>query len=236
MLTTRNFKGKLGEYHLIDTEDGSQALYSEYFDENTHSLSGTQKETQHVYLGGCKILNKFQSNNSLNILEIGFGAGVGALETYKLYKSLGINTQIEFLSTELDSALVDWATKYYDTKLFNNLKLDSSKKFYKSKIGNFTLKILIGDCKQTLAFRKINFIDAIYQDAFSPKKNSDLWTEEWFRLLKDLSSAGVIMSTYSCSKQVRKAMHAAGWNVEQREGFGRKRFITIADLSLQRKS
>jgi tRNA U34 5-methylaminomethyl-2-thiouridine-forming methyltransferase MnmC len=72
---------------------------------------------------------------------------------------------------------------------------------------------------------------AIYQDAFSPKKNPTLWTKEWFSFLRSISTEDVILSTYSASTSIRKSLHEAGWKIQQGEKFGRKRTSTRATLN-----
>ncbi|ATH07908.1 hypothetical protein BIY24_08080 [Halobacteriovorax marinus] len=76
---------------------------------------------------------------------------------------------------------------------------------------------------------------AIYQDAFSPKKNPSLWTKEWFTELKEHSDERCILSTYSAAMGVRKALMEANWNVFRREGYGEKRSTTIARSDLPMK-
>src|SRR5690606_27427663 len=95
------------------------------------------------------------------------------------------------------------------------------------------LKILIGDARITLPhyIKKHSLkVHAIYQDAFSPKRNPDLWTVEWFTLLKEISHQDVIMSTYSSSSAIRKSMAEAGFTLYPGEKFGPKRSSTRARL------
>jgi tRNA U34 5-methylaminomethyl-2-thiouridine-forming methyltransferase MnmC len=72
--------------------------------------------------------------------------------------------------------------------------------------------------------------DAIFQDAFSPKKNPTLWSVEWFSFLKSASRQNVQLSTYSSSISIRKSLLAAGWSIENARGFALKRTMTKANL------
>ncbi len=94
------------------------------------------------------------------------------------------------------------------------------------------LTILIGDAKQTLG-QDLPKFHAIFQDAFSSKKNPELWTPEWFSQLASLSHESVDLSTYASSDEIRKAMIAAGWRLREGGPFGRKRSSTRADLKGQ---
>ncbi len=205
-------------YKEIETEDGSRTLYSERFAEACHSTTGARSETLLHYIQGCEIRNKAEAK-SLTILEVGFGLGMGLLTTYDETKSLP--AKIHFLSLEIDPLLVEWfMNTYRDHPLFRDPK--------------FSFEVIVGDARKELPvyLRKNNVRwNAVYQDAFSPKKNPVLWTAEWFALLKEHAAPDVILSTYSASSSIRKSMVEAGWKLSAGEKFGPKRTSTRARLS-----
>lgn len=207
------FDGSLGEYEIIETEDGSLSLFSKAFNEGCHSSHGAATETRYIYVDGCEVKDR-----KVNcIFEVGFATGLGFIETYKVLD------EFLFYSTELDEKLVLWANE--KNKIFDSFeKVDNT---YVGIKGKARAIILIGDARETIknySFEKP--FQAIYQDAFSPKRNPTLWTKEWFTDLKELSSEEVILSTYSASSRVKKALFSAGWIVEEREGFAFKRSST----------
>ncbi len=210
-------------YQLIETLDGSTTFFSEKFQEACHSTAGAREETLLHYLTGCKILER---KGKLEILEVGFGTGLGFLMTQEILKDR--KEYWSFTSLELDSNLVDFFAEKYKA-LFQSMKNDG--KTFIGKSGNFELCILIGDARKTLPQIQNKKWNAIYQDAFSPKKNPDLWTKEWFELLKTHSNLDVIMSTYSSSSSIRKSMVEAGWKLYPGEKFGPKRSSTRAKLT-----
>ena len=55
LMTKLILKGSLGNYHLVETEDQSQTLYSEAFGEACHSTHGARAETREIYLEGCHL-------------------------------------------------------------------------------------------------------------------------------------------------------------------------------------
>ncbi len=214
---------------LTQTEDGSYSLFSEAFQEGCHSLSGARKETELHYLEGCRILEKLRALSSVSILEVGFGSGLGFELTRDLMeKEKG---KMHFVSLEIDPELTQWS--------FERLGLQPQKeKFHSGSLWsasgkNFSLQVLVGNAR-TLLPKFLNVYShpfhAIYQDAFSPKKNPVLWSSEWFTLLKNFSSPDVILSTYSASNSIRKSLTMAGWFVKKGESFGPKRASTRADL------
>lgn len=218
------FKGQLGNYRVIDTDDNSQTLWSEFFDENCHSTHGAYAETLTNYVETCGITQK--SLEPSVILEVGFGLGMGLKATIE-----NTSRPIHFVSLELDPALVEWAKNNLEIKNFDWSCLTPCAHGFHGEIPQreLTVDILIGDARMTLPKWSKKF-DAIYQDPFSPKKNPSLWTYEWFKLLREKSNQEVIMATYSASVGVRKAMLEAGWHPQALKGFGPKRERTIAKL------
>jgi tRNA U34 5-methylaminomethyl-2-thiouridine-forming methyltransferase MnmC len=231
----KTFNGKLGSYSVIQTDDNTTTLYSEFYDENCHSTSGAVEETLYNYIEGCNLLEKSKSNRSLVIFEVGLGIGLGPKLTYETFKDR--KTDIKFISTEIDEALVEYSKEHNKCDIFKNLKRieEDELVYYVSKFENFSLYILIGDARITTstAFKKGVFkkVDAIFQDAFSPKKNPTLWTKQWFEQLRHISNDQVLMTTYSSHISVRKSMYEAGWKVFKRKGFGEKRSMTLCSLS-----
>lgn len=218
-------------HRLVETADGSYTLFSEAFQEACHSTSGARAETILHYIEGTKVQDKIKEHSPLVILEVGFGLGIGFLTTYEI---LPRDNKWHFISLELDRELLEWfRNKYQDHEFLKNLKwkehgiLEAENEFIK-------LTILQGDARQTLPeYVKHSPVQwhAIYQDAFSPKKNPALWSTEWFSLLKDFSHPEVILSTYSASSSIRKSLHHTGWGVQKGERFGPKRTSTRAVLN-----
>lgn len=215
-------------HQLVTTDDGSQTLFSERFQESCHSNSGARVETLLHYVEGCELKIKSQCNKHLTILEVGFGLGLGFLTTLET-----LHDNFHFVSLEIDRELLEWFRKENQEHPFlKKLQWISPVKL-EARTNDMSLTILCGDARETLPFY-CQYAhpqwDAIYQDAFSPKKNPTLWTQEWFELLKKYSAPDTLMSTYSSSASIRKAMLAAGWVLQKGAGFGKKRSSTRASL------
>lgn len=222
-------KREIPNYKWILTEDQSYTLYSEAFGESCHSTTGAKSETILHYIKGCDIEAKL-SRGPITILEVGFGLGVGLLTS--LERLQGSSHQWTFISLEIDKELILWFIQEYQIK--GEWKKSETFDYFETQIKNCHLIILVGDARKTLPeFMKKKSLkwDAIYQDAFSPKRNPILWTVEWFELLKEYSNQEVLMSTYSASSSIRKSMIEAGWKLTKGDKFGPKRTSTRARLS-----
>jgi len=206
------------DYKLIETEDGSFTVHSPLYDEACHSTSGAIEETLLHYIRGCEILKR---TNPV-ILEVGFGTGLGFNETLKAAK-----TPFHFISLEIDENMIEIAKENYPS--LNDLKKNDN--ILSIDNEEFKLDIIVGDAREKLKpfLQQTNIkFNAIYQDAFSPKRNPTLWTSEWFELLYSNSADDCIMSTYSSSSSIRKSMIKGGWKLYEGEKFGPKKSSTRA--------
>ncbi len=70
--------------------------------------------------------------------------------------------------------------------------------------------------------------DAIYFDAFAPKKQPELWNETLFAKLFKATKPGGVLSTYSAAGQLKRDLKAVGFIIENPEGANGKREMTVA--------
>ncbi|MCP4913314.1 MAG: hypothetical protein GY909_09350 [Oligoflexia bacterium] len=229
-----NFSGELGKYSFIKTDDGSLTLHSEIFDENCHSTDGAVEETLFNYIHGCRVTERIKENNHV-IFELGLGLGIGYITTVNALPDDAKN--LTFISCEIDPGLITYLIEngeshgHENYPEFRDLKKEDG--IWTAKKNENQLFIIEGDIRKEAphTFKQLGLkFDSIYQDPFSPKKNPTLWTWQWFELLKNYSHSKTILSTYSASVSVRKAMAKAGWKVHNQKGFGRKKSKTLCLL------
>ncbi len=237
MALLSEFNGNLGRYKVIQTKDASYTLWSEFFNEHCHSLEGAAEETIFNYISPCKISTRIK-DNSLAILEVGFGIGHGVLETFKIVSQQQTDNSLTYLAVEIDEALIKWAIKYQPDSppRFPSLKALTKTttynySYYFTSNNGHQLYILCGDATKSLPLflqdHPLHF-NAIYQDAFSPATTPSLWSQQWFKLLHRYSHSNVILTTYSCAAMVRTNLESAQWNIKKRLGFKKKRQSLIA--------
>jgi tRNA 5-methylaminomethyl-2-thiouridine biosynthesis bifunctional protein len=65
--------------------------------------------------------------------------------------------------------------------------------------------------------------DAWFLDGFAPARNPDMWREAVLAQVAARSAPGARAATFTVAGQVRRGLAAAGFAVEKRPGFGRKR-------------
>ena len=84
------------------------------------------------------------------------------------------------------------------------------------------LSLFIGDVLTGLQTSEAR-IDAWFLDGFSPDKNPQMWSPEVMTQLVRLSRNEATLATFTVAGAVRRSLIAAGFEIEKRPGFGRKR-------------
>jgi len=216
----------------IQTKDGSLTLHNEDYDETYHSTTGALEETYEKFIKPCKI-KELAAKGKLRILDICFGLGyntIGAIDTALKENK---NAEIEIISLEKELFLDEikkLKTDFEHYWIIEKLEHDPLNNQYLYEDKNIHLKIKIGDARMTIK-KLLGKFDAVFLDPFSPKKNPELWTQEFFEDIAKLMKPNAIMATYSCARIVRDNLKEAGFEVRDGPRIGRRGPSTIAILS-----
>ena len=97
-------------------------------------------------------------------------------------------------------------------------------------LPDLRFEMVEGDARATLAAWG-DKADAWFLDGFSPAKNPELWGEELMAGVARHTAPGGTAATYTAAGHVRRALEAAGFDVTRAPGYGRKRHMTVAELS-----
>ena len=71
-------------------------------------------------------------------------------------------------------------------------------------------------------------------DGFSPAKNPALWSPETLVEVARHTAPGGTFATYTAAGHVRRALQAAGFQVQRQPGFGTKRHMTAGRMPVDR--
>ena len=93
------------------------------------------------------------------------------------------------------------------------------------RVGLVDLRLVIGDVAQTLPEWR-GRADAWFLDGFSPARNPGMWNDAIMAQVGRCTAPGGSFATYTAAGAVRRALSAAGFAVERRPGFGRKRHMS----------
>jgi tRNA U34 5-methylaminomethyl-2-thiouridine-forming methyltransferase MnmC len=228
----KGLKPPSGEIEIIETSDGSSTLYLPDKDETYHSTHGAMQESRHVFIeAGLRPLME-AGKKDIEVLEIGFGTGLNALLT--LLEAKKTKVQVNYVSLE-PYPLPDNILSHlnYGKLLDAN---DAFEKIHSAEWNTlqtisqyFTLRKMKGAAQDFSPSKKF---DLIYFDAFAPRVQPELWTEELFRKLYGVLHAGGILVTYCSKGDVRRAMISAGFIVEKLPGPPGKRQMLRAKNEL----
>ncbi|WP_034583437.1 tRNA (5-methylaminomethyl-2-thiouridine)(34)-methyltransferase MnmD, partial [Helicobacter pametensis] len=201
--------------------DGSYTLFNTDYEESYHSLrDGAVQETLCKHIGPpLRCLDLFL-RPKIRILDICFGLGYNSFFTIWHYLSNGYQGEIEIYSPEKDGGIFEkllQLTYPQDIAFLDGVEI---KKILLSlwKHGVYTqnqwkIECFIGDALEYLECFEIGFFDVIYQDAFSPDKNPELWSDRYFCRLFALLRENGIITTYSQKRSVRDAAERAGFAI-----------------------
>ena len=163
-------------------------------------------------------MNRFP-DRTLNILEIGFGTGLNAFLT--LIEAQAEGFEIKYTGVEAYPVTLEEVEKLnYSqmvpgaTELFKRMHEIPWDKHHELASGFKPLK-------QQKFFSEIDQKDEfhlVYFDAFGPRAQPELWTEDIFKKMFDALLAGGTLVTYSAKGSVRRAMQAVGFEVERLPG------------------
>lgn len=212
--------------NLLKTQDGSFSLYNDTYGDFYHSAKdGAILETLYKHIIPtfglvCENLDSaldFAIDSApIKVLDICFGLGYNALFTLAFAKRLNIAVSIHSVELHLLENLRDFC---YPKILLRYLPvreiLDALFSRGAWECGNLYISLHKGDARDYLAHlvRQNRSFDIIYQDAFSPSKNAELWDLSHFQNLYALLKNNGAISTYSSAKKVREICQSVGFQV-----------------------
>jgi tRNA U34 5-methylaminomethyl-2-thiouridine-forming methyltransferase MnmC len=211
---------------ILLTSDGSTTIHLPDWNENYHSKHGAIQEAYHVFIKTgfelfCDSDENKNTQESISILEIGFGTGLNAFITF--LEGIKHDIKIEYVGVEAFPVVADEVQKL---NYVSELKAAAHQTIFdkmhavswdeKHQISaDFTLT------KRKQFFNEIddeNRFNLLYFDAFGAEHQPELWTEAIFlKMFSALKNKGVLV-TYCAKGSVRRAMQAVGFTVERLAG------------------
>ena len=220
--------------------DASGVPRSEEYGDVYHSVDGGVAQARQVFLGGNNLPDRWRGRTSLTIVETGFGLGVNFLCTCAaLLEDPHAPSRLHYVSVEKHpfrkDDLATALTRYPGLPLAGELvalwplPLPGFHRLHLAR-GRVTLTLAFGDAEQLLQQLEAR-ADAFYLDGFAPEKNPEMWSAAVARELARVAAPGATFATWTVAGAVRSALADAGFSVEKRPGFGRKREMLAGSYS-----
>ena len=208
---------------IIITDDGSTTIRIPDWDENYHSTHGAIQEAKHVFIKNG--LDIFKNQDSISILEIGFGTGLNAfitfLETVNKEKVNYVGVEAYPISSE-EIAQMNYVTELQATQY--QAVFDKMHSCDWESQQNITDNFILTKRKQF--FQDIDDkeqYDLIYFDAFGFPLQPELWSEAIFKKMYDALLPKGTLVTYACRSSIKNAMLSVGFSIEKLPGAPGKR-------------
>ncbi len=194
------------------TRDGTVTLKNEIYGECYHSCEGAVTESlyKHIYPAFEVAKQNDYFGGEIKILDICYGLGYNTLLSV-LNKPKGVKLKI--YSPELDEKLVRSLKNFDYPKEFEKIKHIIEKlstDFYYEDDDVF-IEISIKNARDYI--KTLKNVDIVYQDAFSPKVNKELWSIEYFNDIKKILNKKGVITTYSVATPVRCALYKLGFKL-----------------------
>lgn len=198
------------------------------FDDPYFSLAGGLDETRHVFLSGNGLPDRLK--DGFHIAELGFGTGLNMLATSIAWAATGRPGTLRYTSFEafpLDGAEIARAlTAFPEAETVAGPFLDQwAQGMTRLSLPGMEVEVILGDARDALP-GWAGRAEAWYLDGFSPAKNPELWSQALMAEVAAHTVPGGSFATYTAAGHVRRALAEAGFSVERRPGFGRKRHMT----------
>ncbi len=210
-------------------------LRADDYDDVYFSCEGGLAETRHVFFAGNDLSCRMTQNSYLCIAETGFGSGLNLLalmaEMIKFPK-----LHVDFLSVEAHPLDIEQLAFVHDQ--FPELEVHAAalrKAMPPRWPGRHVVALLGGRLSLHLLYEAADKIlpesdfraDCWFLDGFSPAKNPDFWSPEILHQIGRLTGKNGTLSSFTAALSVRQGLTKAGFTIEKRPGFGRKKDMIV---------
>lgn len=206
------------------------------FDDIYFSPENGLAETQHVFLGGNDIASRIQHATTFTIAELGFGTSLNFLATLQIWRqhapqgaTLHYHTIEKYPldKATLQKALMPWQELEQEKIALLDVYPEEVSQSLKLCFHTIQLYVHIGDVEDQLAQQNFS-ADAWYLDGFAPSKNPQMWAPKVMWHVGRLTKPGGTAATFTVARLVRDGLQNAGFKLEKRPGFGKKREMLTA--------
>ncbi len=187
-------------------------------------------EARHVFLSGNDLPARLC--DGFHVGELGFGTGLNLLALLDAWQGPG---RLRFTSfeafplpaVEMARALAAFALPQAEALIDAWARAEGPVRRF--DLPGARVEVHLGDARALLPGWE-GRADAWFLDGFAPARNPELWEPELMRAVARHTAPGGTFATYTAAGAVRRALEAAGFNVERRPGFGTKRHMSAGRL------
>lgn len=220
---------------------------SQRFDDIYFSLQDGLAETNHVFLKGNHLPERFIGRDRFTIAETGFGTGLNFLSVWTEFERVAEpNAVLDYISFELyplsaaeiQKALSHWSDAF-------DGRLEQMVAQYPLRIpGWHRVDFSVGGrvrVRLTLVFDDVNLamprmvaprgVDAWFLDGHAPAKNPQMWSDIVFTNMARLSAPGATLASFTAAGVAKDGLRRVGFEIQKTRGYGRKRDMIVGSFA-----
>ncbi len=197
-------------------------------------------EARAVFLEGCDLPGLWTGRTRFVVGELGFGTGLNILALLDLWRTTRPpGSHLSIFSVEAHLMSRDEARRALDRwPEIADLADQILRQWPKARSGRHRMDLPDLGAHLDLALMDVGTAleqwqgraDAWFLDGFSPALNPAMWSDEVLALVARKTAPGGRAATFTVAGQVRRGLQSAGFSVDKRPGFGRKRERLVASL------
>ncbi len=206
---------------------------SRLYDDVYFSSQDGLAESRAVFLTGCGLPGAWQGRTRFTVGELGFGSGLNIAALLTLWRETAPEgAHLSIFSVEAhpmpaDDArrvLAHWPEIAQAARVLTDAWPSAARGFHRLDLPEFraSLDLAVMDVGDALAAWD-GAADAWLLDGFAPAANPGMWRQDVLNLVASRSAPGARAATFTVAGAVRRGLTEAGFNVDKRPGFGRKR-------------
>lgn len=233
-------------WRAVRTDDGSWTLAHPGHAATCHSLAGAWQQARERYAAECRLAERGRKAgaSAVSLLDIGTGLGLNLAAALEALDGSGAS--LEATSLERDRGVLEGAlalalrpeTRAGPWEVWHACVREALAQALRSGAdaargidlaGRGRLRFFLGDARETLAaIERRPCFDAVFLDPFAPRVEGELWQPDFLAEVAARMGPGALLSTYSASFPVRRALAMVGLEVGRGARVGRKSEGTLA--------
>lgn len=217
--------------HKAELEWKDGVPVSTRFGDPYFSFSDGLAESRYVFLDGNDLRRRLRPG--FRVAELGIGTGLNLLCLIDLVRETGTGpvryTGFELYPMALDDMIAALAAFPALAGLSGDL-VAAWRAGTGLRTPDVEAEFVFGDARLCLPGWTAH-ADAWFLDGFAPARNPELWEPGLLAEVARHTAPKGTAATYSAAGSVRRGLAEAGFAVERRPGFGRKRHMTVARLA-----
>ena len=211
-------------------------------------------EARHVFLDNSRVPDRWLDFGRRRFVvgETGFGTGLNFLALWQCFDSFlkknasSVVRELHFITFEkFPVCKEDLAKAHRVWPELGNYALELQEKYPIAvegchrlilAKGKVTLDIWFADIKEMahLICLDQGAVDAWFLDGFAPSKNPEMWSQPLFDSIARLGRQHCTCATFTSAGFVRRGLTDAGFSIEKRKGFNKKRNMIHGELGPRR--